>query len=738
MRKIFFLSFAISCLSLFSQNPPQLINYQGIARDAAGNPMLGQSINLVFNIYQSPSGGTAIYTEPTTVVSNSVTGVFTHQIGSIVSLTSVVWANGPYYMEVTINGNPLNRQQLLSVPYALYAPPPAVSYSGSVLSVGGNTVSITATPSNLNGDVTGPIGSNTISSIQNIPVNAPSPSSGQVLSYNGSAWVPNTPPAAPVFSGNVIGPANSNTIVVLRNTPLSAINPTIGQSLMYDGSSWTPGSLTSMSLSGDVVGTTSLNTVVKLQNYSVSPSAPAAGQALVYSGSQWTSSNVATPSLGITGGSIITLGSPSNSITIPAASNYWSLNGNTLVPTSTAYSVGIGNPSPAAQLDVQSSGMAISAVGASTNTAFTTKNIGAGNAIVANSGSGSAGVFQNNSAMYSTIYANALGSNYALTLNASGTGGALFSYFTSTLANTYINNGGTGDGIQVMSNSGKAINANSNSSFATINVNNGSSGSAIYAQNSNGSSPTIYANNSGTGGYALQLNGSSGSAALFSSFTSTAINTYINNGGSGDGINVFSQGGRSIYASSFGYSTTALFEKAGSATGNVVQVVNSNPSNSFEALNISTNNSAASVKASNTAASGPVSLLIDEGHIKAFASAMPTTTIGNGFGSSFSIASYSLMNGSNDVRGQATLNMALTPTIAAGEYHAIQINYTKAYNSAPFVSLTPLSTMTNGLRYYVYNSTNVGFQIMIYNANTTALNVSVLNPVYAFSYFVIE
>lgn len=159
MKYYLLLLLALVCFHGISQDTPQKINYQGVARSANGNPIGNKSISLRFRILQAPPSVSAVFTESLSVSTNAF-GLFTHQIGSIAPLNTVNWALGPYYLETAIdttNGTSFvvaGTQQLVSVPYALRAasaPAPAVSFNplSGELSVGGNTVTIptnTATP----------------------------------------------------------------------------------------------------------------------------------------------------------------------------------------------------------------------------------------------------------------------------------------------------------------------------------------------------------------------------------------------------------------------------------------------------------------------------------------------------------------------------------------------------------------------------------------------------------------
>ncbi|MGZ3929998.1 MAG: hypothetical protein ACXVPQ_08360 [Bacteroidia bacterium] len=142
------MTFGISC-SLFSQTP-QKINYQGAARNASGTALSNAVLNLTISIANTSSG----YSETQTVVSNAV-GIFTLHIGGGTpqsgSFAGIDWSVNPTNLNVTIDPGSgpavTTSQQLVSVPYALYAEKAAaadLSFSGNVLSVGSSTVLIPA------------------------------------------------------------------------------------------------------------------------------------------------------------------------------------------------------------------------------------------------------------------------------------------------------------------------------------------------------------------------------------------------------------------------------------------------------------------------------------------------------------------------------------------------------------------------------------------------------------------
>ncbi|MCB0402193.1 MAG: hypothetical protein KDD41_08920 [Flavobacteriales bacterium] len=109
--------------SIFAQ-VPQKINYQAVARDVSGNPLLSQSVVVDFSIRQSTPSGTVVYSETHSSTTNPF-GLFTLEIGGGTPLTGtfagINWSTGLYYLEVTVNGDVMPASQLLSVPYALHA-----------------------------------------------------------------------------------------------------------------------------------------------------------------------------------------------------------------------------------------------------------------------------------------------------------------------------------------------------------------------------------------------------------------------------------------------------------------------------------------------------------------------------------------------------------------------------------------------------------------------------------------
>lgn len=122
--RILLTTLALFVSALFIAQAPALIPYQAVARNAAGQPLANGTINARFTIHDGSATGASVWQELQTV-STSALGLFSVQLGSSVSLTSVNWADGSKFMQVEIDLGSgfvdIGTQQMLSVPFALYA-----------------------------------------------------------------------------------------------------------------------------------------------------------------------------------------------------------------------------------------------------------------------------------------------------------------------------------------------------------------------------------------------------------------------------------------------------------------------------------------------------------------------------------------------------------------------------------------------------------------------------------------
>lgn len=119
-------------VSLLMAQAPQSFNYQGIARNAAGQPLSGQTMNIRLTIHSGTPTGFIEYGEVRTITTNSF-GLFSVQVGSAGanatqgSFSTVSWGSEPKYLQTEIllqgdvNYTNLGTVQLQSVPFALHS-----------------------------------------------------------------------------------------------------------------------------------------------------------------------------------------------------------------------------------------------------------------------------------------------------------------------------------------------------------------------------------------------------------------------------------------------------------------------------------------------------------------------------------------------------------------------------------------------------------------------------------------
>lgn len=125
---------AVFALFLYTESAiaqvPQMFNYQGIARDAKGNPLSNQKMSLKISVLPAADATSTEY-EETQMVNTNEFGLYTLQIGNGTAVTgemkTVKWETGNKYIKVAIdpaggtNYMDAGTSQLLSVPYAIYA-----------------------------------------------------------------------------------------------------------------------------------------------------------------------------------------------------------------------------------------------------------------------------------------------------------------------------------------------------------------------------------------------------------------------------------------------------------------------------------------------------------------------------------------------------------------------------------------------------------------------------------------
>ena len=110
---------------------PEKFSYQAVIRDASNNLVVNQSVGLRITIQQGMPGGTEVYQETHTGMTN-INGLVSLEVGGGTStmvgdFSDIDWGEGPYYIQTEIDPNGamaysiMGTTQLISVPYALHA-----------------------------------------------------------------------------------------------------------------------------------------------------------------------------------------------------------------------------------------------------------------------------------------------------------------------------------------------------------------------------------------------------------------------------------------------------------------------------------------------------------------------------------------------------------------------------------------------------------------------------------------
>jgi len=126
---IIFLLFSVT----LSAQAPSSFKYQAVLRDARGNTKANTKVTIIIDILQGSTSGIKVYSETHNVTTDTY-GLINLEIGkgtsTLGSISGIDWSEGPYFIRVTVDGIEMGTNQLLSVPYALYAKTAGNGFSG--------------------------------------------------------------------------------------------------------------------------------------------------------------------------------------------------------------------------------------------------------------------------------------------------------------------------------------------------------------------------------------------------------------------------------------------------------------------------------------------------------------------------------------------------------------------------------------------------------------------------------
>lgn len=160
----------------------------------------------------------------------------------------------------------------------------------------------------LAGDLGGTASAPTIARLQGATLSSSSPTTGQVLKYNGTAWVPDAVVLAEAQTLSLSG-----TTVTLSGTNSSVTLPAVGDA--------TASATGKVQLAGDLGGVATAPSVVRIQGIPVSSTTPTVGQVLKYDGTNYVPNNsvlTETQTLGLSG-STLTISGTGSSVVLPVA-----------------------------------------------------------------------------------------------------------------------------------------------------------------------------------------------------------------------------------------------------------------------------------------------------------------------------------------------------------------------------------------------------------------------------------
>src|SRR5690349_17807601 len=129
MKKCLLILIAIITTAIAIAQPAKF-NYQGVARNATGNPLASRPIALRISILDGSATGMVVYRESHAVTTNAF-GLYNVAIGNGMNVTGTIsginWGSGDKYIRIELDPaggttyTDLGAAQLLSVPYAMYS-----------------------------------------------------------------------------------------------------------------------------------------------------------------------------------------------------------------------------------------------------------------------------------------------------------------------------------------------------------------------------------------------------------------------------------------------------------------------------------------------------------------------------------------------------------------------------------------------------------------------------------------
>ena len=139
MKKILTLIIIVFCAATLFAQAPEKFSYQAVVRNASNALVTNAQVGVRVSILQGSANGEVLYVETHSAVTNA-NALMTLEIGGGETeqgaFDRIDWANGPFFLKTETDPNGgssysiTSVQQLLSVPYALYAKDAGNGFSG--------------------------------------------------------------------------------------------------------------------------------------------------------------------------------------------------------------------------------------------------------------------------------------------------------------------------------------------------------------------------------------------------------------------------------------------------------------------------------------------------------------------------------------------------------------------------------------------------------------------------------
>lgn len=680
MKKLYTLALFLISLSVLSQVPTTM-NYQGVARYANGNPIIG-TIGVKVTIHQTSPGGTPVLTEQYSPITNQF-GIFEIKIGTNTAggLGTISWGADKYYLGVAIDPNggtsygvEISNQQLISVPYALYAEKAGNTSPGGSLTASSNVTVTTSGTNTFNINVPN------YTAGTNVTITAVGGNNYQINAAGNTATsIPTSPWSSTI--GSVFLSTPSDKVGIGTNIPNAKLD-------VQANPSSTTIAIYATGVNGNAIYALTQST---LGNAAITAQNIGNGMG-VYGSAQ--SSVPGVQGQNLSGGPGVYGGNSTNSSSTSANGVYGETNGT--------------------------SGVAAGVLGS---------NFGAGPGVYgwqgpANGGPGvwgvanssiSAGVYGTNSNP-NNANAGVMGEITSGSPVASANGVVGKTNSTSNAANgVWGQNTGAGHGVR-----GEAV-ASSTAIAGVFGLNTGSGSGVNGLSNGTGYGVRGTANSTNIAmAGVVGFNNTAGSGVRGETVASNTIAAGVfgmNNGmgpgvyGTASGISPAFYGWRNL-----GTGPAAKFESVNNSEG-VVAVVSG---------------TGAAIHSNASAATSSVALWVENGHLKSTGAAPTIST----YTMSGGVSSVSYTNaGGTDVKGSILAVVTTTGMINIGGQIGIRVDFNKGYTVPPTVVLTPTSDF-QGMSYYISAVTPGFFQI--YLKNNTAVNIPGSGMAFNINYMVIE